>query len=193
MSKKHYDGDSILHRLFSLLFWFTVCGGVCLLIGATLMLGFTTGAKPTYFNDFIGLLVLGTCAFPVLLLALYRSLLYIIYGDKVAYKFKNLWQAAFIPTLLLIVLITIGYFVTIFGDNKENKTILTVLNNNSKTNKNYSNSTTAKPEPPETTIWDAAKLGKIEALKNHLAIGMDVNKLNKYGQTLLHIGAKRKL
>jgi TonB family protein len=119
MSKKHYDGDSILHRLFSLLFWFTVCGGVCLLIGATLMLGFTTGPKPTHFNDFIALLVLGTCASPVLLLAMYRSLLYIIYGSKVTFKFKKLWQAGFIPTLLLILLIVIGYFITIFSVSAE--------------------------------------------------------------------------
>ena len=151
MSKKHYDGDSILHRLFSLLFWFTVCGGVCLLIGATLMLGFTTGPKPTHFNDFIGLLVLGTCAFPVLLLAVYRTFLYIIYGSKVAYKFKSHWQAAFVPTLLLSVLLIIGYLVTIFRDSEESRT----SNNSSAISK------------PSITIRDAISQGDITVVQQH--------------------------
>jgi len=185
MSKKHYDEDSILHRLFSSLFWFAVYGGVCLLTGATLMLGFTTGPKPTHFNDFIGLLVLGACAFPVLLLAVYRTFLYIIYGSKVGYKFKNLWQAAFLPTLLLIVISIIGYFVTIYSVTTERQsTIVTkesagisednaVLNNTFKTNKKDDGLSLLKEEVLNDKGWTrltfADQSGQETSLRSYVA------------------------
>ena len=193
MGKKHYDGDSILHRLFSLLFWFTVYGGVCLLTGATLMLGFTTGPKPTHFNDFIGLLVLGTCASPVLLLAVYRTFLYIIYGSKVAFKFKNLWQAAFLPTLLLIVLIIIGYLLTIFGDSKgpqitrlkQEQSVTPIIEQRKEqsiSHKSKKASTVSKP----LSIHYAAYFEDIKAVKKHLDAGTDVNTKDEDGYTPLY-------
>ena len=134
------------------------------------MLGFTTGPKPTHFNDFIGLLVLGTCAFPVLLLAVYRTFLYIIYGSKVAYKFKSHWQAAFVPTLLLSVLLIIGYLVTIFRDSEESRT----SNNSSAISK------------PSITIRDAISQGDITVVQQHLTNGANVNAM-VMGSSLLDI------
>jgi hypothetical protein len=192
MSKKQYDGDSILHRLFSLLFWITVCGGVCLLIGVTLMLGFATGPKPTNFNEFMGLLVLSTCAFPVLLLAVYRSLLYIIYGGNVAYKFKNHWQASFVPTLLLIVLLIIGYFAMIFGDSKgaqitrlkQVQSVTPIIEQRKEQSISQKRKKASTVSKPSISIWDAALDGNNEAIKQHLAAGTDVN-VQKTGEAAL--------
>lgn len=54
---------------------------------------------------------------------------------------------------------------------------------------------TAKPEPPiakapEISIYDAVQRGNIEAVKQHLAAGSDVNKIISKGRTLLHIAAE---
>ena len=51
-----------------------------------------------------------------------------------------------------------------------------------------------KPKPPTTTapaisIWDAAAQGNIEAVKQHLADGADVNAKNVSGRTPLHYAA----
>ncbi len=52
----------------------------------------------------------------------------------------------------------------------------------------------AKPEPtgvkaPDISIHEAAKEGNIEAVKQHLADGTDVNVKDKYGRTPLHAAA----
>ena len=48
-----------------------------------------------------------------------------------------------------------------------------------------------QPEPPtakapDNSIWVAAKAGEIEAVKQHLAAGADVDAKDKYGRTPLH-------
>ena len=46
-----------------------------------------------------------------------------------------------------------------------------------------------KPEPakaPDISIHDAVEKGKIEAVKQHLAAGTDVNARDDYGRTPLH-------
>ena len=52
----------------------------------------------------------------------------------------------------------------------------------------------AKPEPPTAkapniNIHKAAQVGNIEAVKQHLAAGTDVNAKDKYGRTTLHAAA----
>ena len=49
-----------------------------------------------------------------------------------------------------------------------------------------------QPEPPtakapDISIWVAAKAGEIEAVKQHLAAGADVDAKDKYGRTPLHL------
>ena len=49
----------------------------------------------------------------------------------------------------------------------------------------------AKPEPPaakepDISIHDAAKAGDINAVKQHLADGVEVNAKNSFGETVLH-------
>jgi len=51
-----------------------------------------------------------------------------------------------------------------------------------------------QPEPPTTkapdiSIWDATYQGNIEAVKQHLAAGTDVNAKNRDGVTPLHLAA----
>ena len=53
----------------------------------------------------------------------------------------------------------------------------------------------AKPEPPTAkapniSIWDAAAKGNIEAVKYHLAAGVDVNSNGYRGFTPLHYAAR---
>ena len=53
-----------------------------------------------------------------------------------------------------------------------------------------------QPEPPtakapDISIWVAAKAGEIEAVKQHLAAGADVNAKNKRGGTPLHSAAAK--
>ena len=45
------------------------------------------------------------------------------------------------------------------------------------------------PKPPDISIHDAAIDGNIEAVKQHLAAGADVNAETKYGGTPLHQAA----
>jgi ankyrin repeat protein len=45
------------------------------------------------------------------------------------------------------------------------------------------------PQPPDISIHDAARTGNIEAVKQHLAAGTDVNKKIKGGWTPLHTAA----
>jgi len=57
---------------------------------------------------------------------------------------------------------------------------------------------TAKPEPPATkapniSIREAVKTGNIEAVKQHLDAGADVNAKGKYGRAPLHYAASRGL
>ncbi len=52
----------------------------------------------------------------------------------------------------------------------------------------------AKPEPttakaPDIPLWEAAMNGNIEAVKQHLAAGADVNAKDKGGGTSLHFSA----
>ena len=52
----------------------------------------------------------------------------------------------------------------------------------------------AQPEPatgkaPDISIHDAALKGNIEAVKQHLAAGTDVNAKDRYGATPLHLAA----
>jgi len=193
-SKKHYHEDSILHRLFSLFFWFTVWGGVCLLTGATLMLGFSTEPKPTHIIENIVLFFLGICASPVLLLAAYRTFLYIIYGSKVAFKFKNLWQAAFLPTLLLIVLMIIGYLLTIFGDSKgaqitrlkQVQSVTPIIEQEQERQISYKSNNASTVSKPSISIHYAAFDGDIKAIKKHLDAGTDVNAKDEDGYTPLY-------
>ena len=42
------------------------------------------------------------------------------------------------------------------------------------------------PKPPDISIHDAANSGNIEAIKQHLAAGTDVNAKNEWGGTPLH-------
>ena len=44
----------------------------------------------------------------------------------------------------------------------------------------------SKPPPPEISIHEAAMDGYIEAVKQHLAAGTDVDEKNEYGDTPLH-------
>ena len=48
-------------------------------------------------------------------------------------------------------------------------------------------------EPPDISIHAAAYEGNIEAVKQHLAAGADVNAKGKYGRTPLHYAASRGL
>ena len=45
------------------------------------------------------------------------------------------------------------------------------------------------PQPPDISIHKAAQAGNIEAVKQHLAAGTDVNAKDKYGRTPLHAAA----
>ena len=45
------------------------------------------------------------------------------------------------------------------------------------------------PQPPDISIHKAAYDGNIEAVKQHLAAGADVNEKNAIGQTALHVAA----
>ena len=45
------------------------------------------------------------------------------------------------------------------------------------------------PKPPDISIHDAAESGNIEAVKQHIAAGTDVNAKDKYGRTILHAAA----
>ena len=45
------------------------------------------------------------------------------------------------------------------------------------------------PPPPDISIHEAAKKGNIEAIKQHLAAGTDVNAKDKFGGTPLHAAA----
>ena len=54
----------------------------------------------------------------------------------------------------------------------------------------------AKPEPPtaktpDISIHDAAKIGNIEAIKQHLVAGADVDFRNQQGFTPLHVAAQK--
>jgi len=56
----------------------------------------------------------------------------------------------------------------------------------------------ASPEPPkgkapDISIREAVKTGNIEAVKQHIAAGADVNAKGKYGRTPLHYAASRGL
>ena len=42
------------------------------------------------------------------------------------------------------------------------------------------------PPPPDISIHDAAKKGNIEAVKQHLAAGTDVNTKDEFGRTPFH-------
>jgi len=44
-------------------------------------------------------------------------------------------------------------------------------------------------QPPDISIWDAAEKGNIEAVKQHLAEGVDVNAKDGVGQTPLYEAA----
>ncbi len=48
------------------------------------------------------------------------------------------------------------------------------------------------PKPPDISIHDAAKGGNIEAIKQHLAAGTDVNAKDTLGGTPLDKAIKRK-
>jgi serine/threonine-protein phosphatase 6 regulatory ankyrin repeat subunit A len=199
-SKKHYHEDSILHRLFSLFFWITVWGGVCLLTGATIMLGFSTEPKPTHIIENIVLLFLGICASPVLLLAVYRTFLYIVYGSKVTFKFKKLWLVAFLPTLLFIVFIIIGYLLTIFGDSKgaqitrlkQKQSVTPIIEQRKEQSISQKSKKASTVTKPTISIRDAARVGNIEAVKQHLSAGTDVNSTDTIGYTALDIAIAKK-
>ena len=45
-------------------------------------------------------------------------------------------------------------------------------------------------QPPDISIWDAAEKGNIEAVKQHLAEGVDVNAKHGVGQTPLREAAR---
>ena len=45
------------------------------------------------------------------------------------------------------------------------------------------------PQPPDISIHDAAELGNIEAVKQHLSAGADVNVKGEEGLTPLHLAA----
>jgi ankyrin repeat protein len=49
------------------------------------------------------------------------------------------------------------------------------------------------PKPPDISIREAVKTGNIEAVKQHLDAGADVNAKGKYGRTPLHYAASRGL
>lgn len=44
----------------------------------------------------------------------------------------------------------------------------------------------AKPKPPKISIWDAARTGDAESLRQHLASGMDINAKDEGGWVPLH-------
>ena len=48
-------------------------------------------------------------------------------------------------------------------------------------------------KPPDISIREAVKTGNIEAVKQHLDAGADVNAKGKYGRTPLHYAASRGL
>ena len=45
------------------------------------------------------------------------------------------------------------------------------------------------PKPPDISIWEATAKGNIEAVKQHLVAGTDVNTKNRMGWTPLHNAA----
>jgi ankyrin repeat protein len=47
----------------------------------------------------------------------------------------------------------------------------------------------SQPKPPNLSIHQAAKIGHLEVVKQHLAAGTDVNAKDKYGHTPLHEAA----
>ena len=56
----------------------------------------------------------------------------------------------------------------------------------------------AKPEPPtakapDISIHDAVDKGNVEAIKQHLAAGTDVNAKNEWGGTPLHFAATKEM
>ena len=48
-------------------------------------------------------------------------------------------------------------------------------------------------KPPDISIREAVKTGNIEAVKQHLDAGVDINAIGKYGRTPLHYAATRGL
>ena len=50
-----------------------------------------------------------------------------------------------------------------------------------------------QPKAPDISIREAVKTGNIEAVKQHLDAGADVNAKGKYGRTPLHYAASRGL
>ena len=45
------------------------------------------------------------------------------------------------------------------------------------------------PEPPDISIHDAARDGNIEAVKQHIAAGTDLNAKDNFGKTTLRLAA----
>ena len=92
MSHKYYDASSALHRLFHLIFWLSVYGGICLLIGVALLYASASGPK-TSDPALVGFFMLSGCAFPIVLVALYHGLIFIKHGDRIDKAFRRQQQA----------------------------------------------------------------------------------------------------